>query len=635
MKRSILYLLIFISQFAYAQTIEIDSLIKVSNGPQDTSAMLANYVLSTKLYKSDLDTSLFYIRKAVQMAEDLNFQKGKIKAYRTAGVLVMRDGQYEEAQELLNKGVEFIKEANLAKGDLVDMLNNLGVVHYQAGDKAKAIKVYIEAAEICRNNDLNLRRGRILNNLGIFFRSMKKYESALEKYEEAEELRTELKDTVGLANVLFNKTAVFAKMKRSKEALVSIDKTIELYKALGKELTSAYSAKAHALFDLGKEDEALAIFQSIDLMELTKQDELAGITSHLIQAEILMHKGQFSEALNLLNSIGEDLLKSPLKEQEIEFYRIRGTIFKQQNKYSAALADFEKFIQLSEVWTGKSRMEQEEEMRSLYETAEKDHSISLLEKEKTISDLKISSQNTRNIFLTIGLFGLGILSFFLYGLNKKIRVQNEALAKSEKDKTILLKEIHHRVKNNLQVISSLLNLQARKVKDENTKEALRSSKSRVQSMSILHQNLYNKKDLTNVNVKEYVSNLTTNLLDIYKVEKEIKINLDVDSVDIDVDSLVPIGLILNELLCNALKYAFGDQMKPEITVQFKDDGEDLILRVKDNGRGLDQDSLPLKKGSIGSKLITSFVDRLEGKLLIENEGGAGISILIPKKNIET
>ena len=140
-------------------------------------------------------------------------------------------------------------------------------------------------------------------------------------------------------------------------------------------------------------------------------------------------------------------------------------------------------------------------------------------------------------------------------------MQNTIVFEALKEKDFLLREIHHRVKNNLQVISSLLSLQARQIGDKNIQKAINEGRSRVRSMALIHQNLYQNENLTGVSVERYLSNLLSELFDTYKVDSDkITLHFNIQDIDLDVDTMVPFGLILNELISNCLKHAFPNMI---------------------------------------------------------------------------
>ena len=172
-------------------------------------------------------------------------------------------------------------------------------------------------------------------------------------------------------------------------------------------------------------------------------------------------------------------------------------------------------------------------------------------------------------------------------ISEKLKAE-EYIKKQLQEKEVLLKEIHHRVKNNMQVIVSILNLQASFVKDKKVLDILQDSQSRIKTMALIHEKLYQTKDLSNINFPEYITNLVTYLFDSYKTTKQqIEYEIMIDPFPICIDTVISLGLITNELVSNCFKYAFSDRTKCKIEVSLKKYNEKtLVLSIKDNGKGL-------------------------------------------------
>jgi PAS domain S-box-containing protein len=192
-----------------------------------------------------------------------------------------------------------------------------------------------------------------------------------------------------------------------------------------------------------------------------------------------------------------------------------------------------------------------------------------------------------------------------------------------KEKEVLLKEVHHRVKNNLQIISSLLNLQKDQVKDIGTLQALRDSQSRVRSMALIHEKLYQSQSLAKIDFAEYVQSLTKDLFRSYqRTLGNIRLNIHADLISLDLDYAVPCGLILNELMTNTLKYAFPDGRDGSIWIDLHaEPDQSLILRVADDGIGLPAGLDNLKNKSLGLQLVNSLVKQINGTLVVESSSG--------------
>lgn len=212
----------------------------------------------------------------------------------------------------------------------------------------------------------------------------------------------------------------------------------------------------------------------------------------------------------------------------------------------------------------------------------------------------------------------------------------EQIKESLAEKEVLLKEIHHRVKNNLQVISSLLRLQSRYIQDEIILEMLKESQNRVRSMALVHEHLYQSKDLSKVNFTEYISSLASHLFQVYAVKaRGVKLNINVIPVCLNIDTVVPCGLIINELVSNSLKYAFPEESLGEISIEFDYDDNDqsqFILKVADNGMTFPKDLDYKNSGSLGLRLVCSLVRQLKGNIELVNQVGTAFQITFSSVN---
>ncbi|BBD60907.1 two-component sensor histidine kinase [Nostoc sp. HK-01] len=203
---------------------------------------------------------------------------------------------------------------------------------------------------------------------------------------------------------------------------------------------------------------------------------------------------------------------------------------------------------------------------------------------------------------------------------------------SLKEKEVLLKEIHHRVKNNLGIVSSLLQMQCRRTQDPQASEILRDSQNRIASIALVHEKLYRSADLANIDFSQYIPDLTTHLFDSYNITPNcIKLKIQVNGASLDIETAIPCGLIINELVSNALKYAFTNQSTGEILVSLaQQEHDNLILTVRDNGIGLPQDFNSKNTKTLGIILVQGLVKQLRGKIEINSQQGAEFKITFTK-----
>ncbi|HIK28735.1 MAG: PAS domain S-box protein [Oscillatoriaceae bacterium SKW80] len=218
-------------------------------------------------------------------------------------------------------------------------------------------------------------------------------------------------------------------------------------------------------------------------------------------------------------------------------------------------------------------------------------------------------------------------------ITERQQIQEQLIA-SLKEKEVLLKEVHHRVKNNLQIISSLLNLQSTYIQDEQALAMFKDSHNRIKSMALIHEKLYRSSDFTKIDLPDYIHSLTSNLFSSYRlVSSRIDLQQKIEDITLDIDTAIPCGLIINELISNSLKYAFPGEMKGEISISFYHQQENsrFILKVSDNGVGLPPGFNPLETESLGWQLIVNLTEQLGGELTFSSQKGTEVTIVFPSR----
>lgn len=247
------------------------------------------------------------------------------------------------------------------------------------------------------------------------------------------------------------------------------------------------------------------------------------------------------------------------------------------------------------------------------------------QKESTISlqNEKLKQQEIIQIF-TLLLTGLMVFFlFFLFRVFMRRKKYSLLLEKQNKEKEFLLKEIHHRVKNNLETISSLLALQTAQVDNEELREIMQESQNRVQSMGIIHQNLYQGENLSAIEMKNYFENLGRYIIDSFDAADRISLECNMAPFQLNVDRAIPIGLIVNEIMTNSLKYAFPHNRKGKIRINLKEENSHLYLSVADDGVGIDKDS-QVKGTGFGTQLVGLLTQQLDGKMTLSTQVGTEV-----------
>jgi PAS domain S-box-containing protein len=220
--------------------------------------------------------------------------------------------------------------------------------------------------------------------------------------------------------------------------------------------------------------------------------------------------------------------------------------------------------------------------------------------------------------------------------NKKITNINKELKKSLDEKEILLKEIHHRVKNNMEIISSLLAMQLRRAKDDEVKYILKQSKSRINTMALVHEFLYLGENLAYINLQDYIKKLVEDIKELYISQNtKLKVDLHIDKLIFSTNRCIQIGMVLHELCVNALKYAFKEDRENLLCIHMKKIDDKIHVKIRDNGEGLEDVTCLYKSDSIGMQLIHSIVeDQLDATIEFKNNNGLECNIIFSKDEEE-
>lgn len=273
--------------------------------------------------------------------------------------------------------------------------------------------------------------------------------------------------------------------------------------------------------------------------------------------------------------------------------------------------------------------------------------IALEEQNQREQEMKLEEAREKNFRISVlsGLMILLIIIFFLSINNRRIKMrekqlsiknvqiqnQNTQIEHTLKEKEALIKEIHHRVKNNLQIITSMLNLQVGRIDDAKTEQIFYEARQRINAIALTHQMLYQRSTISEVNLKEYVQGLVNQIEASVSVSRiKIKTNLNIEDETLSIDSAVPLGLIINELLTNSYKHAFPIEKEGEISVSIENKKQSLLIKVSDNGIGLPEDFKIDQNRSLGMELILILIEQLESKLIVENKNGTTFSFEIKK-----
>jgi len=578
--------------------------------------------------------------KAELIAEDLkaNFIKNDSNEIRRNNYIFAAShrwhGDYSTALEYY-RGINSYSKRNKDSLDIAISSHFIGTISMYLGNNVESQKHLLEAAEIYDVVGTAKQKARINNTLAGFYLNVDQLEKGKQQYLKALKQFEVLKDSTGLASVNANLGMVYTDLGEYEKAEYHLMKQKE------------YNVVFPTLREMGFHHDFLGLLrQEQNRLDEAYEEHLKALKirenlsstynlceSKINMGEILIKLKRYDEAIDQLKDVFSFEEHESLN-QEQRAYDLLAEAYEKKGDYKSALGTFKAYKAMTDSIYSKESIEIIAEKDALYNQQKKDAEIALLSKEKEISETKLSRSRSIMIISLIGLGLLAIAALALLKLNKKIKSKNETITKALKDRELLLHETHHRVKNNLQMISSLLNLQSKYVKDDNVLEVLQNGRNRVQSMAILHKNLYVGEDLNMVNIQHYFEGLVDSILNSYnKTENDVDLKIDADKVTMDVESVIPLGLIVNELITNSLKHAFPKDIKskPEITLKMSEREDFYTLRVSDNGVGIQNDIIENgKKESFGQRLIRSLSKKLKASMSVTNDNGTSVSFVLPK-----
>lgn len=342
----------------------------------------------------------------------------------------------------------------------------------------------------------------------------------------------------------------------------------------------------------------------------------------------------FQKALDV--SAGINSL-STIKNIQLKLYMADSA----QGKYHSAINHLRKYQALNDSIFNVTKSRQIEELHVQYETVQKGKDIKLLNNQNQLQLIRIAQANrARNITLAGGALLLIIVGLLYNGYrhkqrtNKKLETHQAAIAEQNhylrhliKEKEWLLKEIHHRVKNNLQIVMSLLNSQSVYIDNESARTAIHDSQHRVHAMSLIHQKLYNTENLSSIDMSLYIRELASYLADSFNTGQRIRFELAIEPLEMDVSQAVPLGLILNEAITNSIKYAFPYDREGIIKITLSNtSNSQYLLDISDNGIGISSHLKNKKAGSLGMSLMAGLSEDLDGSFSMEDNNGTMIRI---------
>lgn len=625
-----------------------DTAIRLAKRIKNDSLLLRaySYNSSASIYLSDYTSAKITLRKCLSLSKQIGDEKSVLGTLNRIGVAYLNESAYDSAEYFFNKTITqslaFQDSSQLSGAYL-----NLGLVYNYQGKLVDAAENYIKALEIAELLSDNKNAAYARNNFGYLLFEQGKFERAIEIYDQCIEEGKALNDLLLLSDCYFMEAKIWYKLEGYDQAIDFCIKAIEIdsqqnnvrglstkFSVLGQIQSQKNDMKAAELAFNRALDFALSFDQNGQILP----------ECYLNLGVLEYTKKEYVKANELLSKALETAEQNKLLDIMIETHLALSKNFVALDNYNLAYQNHITYTTLRDSLIDEKKNKQIDDLETKYELTKREFEIARLDAENQLNKAK-SRQNGQLLIGSLVVVGLLLtLVYMQFRMNKTakknafqiadqkrlVEDKSEELERVLGLKETLLKEIHHRVKNNLQVISSLISLQASTIEDRKAKSSLIESQNRIKSIALIHQKLYQTDDLSRIDFHTYISQLAHIIASTYK-HKSPKVHLEVNakSVVLEIDVAVPLGLIVNELLSNALKYAFLGKSEGKILLQVLEIDQNIILTVQDNGSGFAREFDPEKTNSLGLKLVHLLTKQMRGKVEYISEKGLQVSVMIP------
>ncbi len=553
-----------------------------AKGDQEQISTLLNDLGVVKLRKGDTDSSIYYYEQALKGFMELRDPVRSAFVEINLGIIYKNKGQYGQAWSNLSGAAQKLEKTD-EKAALSSCYNTIAIIYSRQQNFDKSLEYHRLALRIRQELGMEKQIASSLNNIGIIFRKKALYDSALFYYQRSLAIKRRLNNARSRGSTLNNIGTVLMDLEKFNDA--------EPY------LLEALSIRSGIVDKAG---------ETITLNNLGR---------------LYIEQKQYSKALTHLERGATIAHEVRLTEEIKDNLALRINAHEHLNHASKALELSQRLMQLKDSLFNVERKESLTEMQTRYETEKKEQEIELLESNRKLQEARLRIKQAWIIALVIITLLLIVIGLLIYS---KLKTAN----KNKRQIELLLQEMHHRVKNNLQLLSSIFSLKSRELSDRVALDAVKSSENRVNAMALIHQKLYALENKRTINLKDYLGNLVEELVHSYGYYSQQNIKLSLESFEIDVDKAVPIGLIVNELASNTLKHVFPKVSNAKLTVSARVmNGSTLKLEVSDNGEGFQYTAKP--EESMGLNIIETLSRQLKARAQWATNHGVRFNLEMP------
>jgi two-component sensor histidine kinase/Tfp pilus assembly protein PilF len=601
------------------------------NAQYTATSLDSLYGRSILLAELQPDSALLLAQEVCFQSKLLKLDSLTMKGHGAQGLAFEYMTQLDSALKHYNLAIAIAERLGDGEG-VASNIASKGIACFYQDDYGRAIQFYDQALRRYEA-DKNLKgQAKVLNNLGIVYRTRLEYAKAIETYQRSIEIKSRLQDTLGLGYSYMNVGRAYYHLDSTAQSLENYQKAL-FYLSFTDDYLSISEIKAGlgtSYLDAGDVNQARVLFEE-SYAELEGTRSLSLFLAVIGLAQISVFDGNYQRAVDLFEKHQSELATWGNDNARRSILKPLSEAYAELGDYEPAYLNLLEFANLAQAAASDERQRLAEEMQVRFETREKEDKILLQDLELAEGQRRFQLLISLSALVLLLLGGAVALVFIRTRSNQRLRAQKVLTEAALADRETLLREIHHRVKNNLQVVSSLLSIQGREIEDDQARRAVNESRNRVHSMALIHQFLYGEEHLNTIDMIDYVEQLSKSLLSTYQVDQsQISIQNEIQAMRLDVDTAIPVGLILNELITNALKYAFPEGRAGVIKLRLFEAQNQLVLQVADNGVGANANDVKPKSSSFGMKLLNAFKAKLQADFDIENQNGLIITYRMSK-----
>ncbi|MCF8361358.1 MAG: tetratricopeptide repeat protein [Prolixibacteraceae bacterium] len=499
----------------------------------------------------------------------------------------------------------------------------IGMAEDRLGNNAKSVEHFIKSANIYRDIGMHREEAFALGSIGNACLRQDDLDKAVEYYRQSMEVFKEYNDTFSIAITKLNIGESYREFDILDSAEYYYNEALNIFNQLGNQ-KEIMRRKAMVIGNLGllHYNQGHNKKAKVELKEaIERYDEVEELAPKVVYmsnlGKLYCDEGDYEQGLELIEKSMEFAYDENLKEQIRDISLNLSGVYEHIGDLPNSLLYYKRYKAFDDSVKNITTVRKMERMQSQFELNKKEEQIETLNRLNQLQKILAYVLMISAIVFLVFIFKLNQSNRKVKEINESLIAQKAIVEKSEEEKSLLLRELNHRVKNNLQMVSSLLNLQARQLEGHPAAEALNAGRYRVEALTLIHQKLYRHDVDTKIDIKDYVEELSNNL--VMSFGKNFQLELDLKPLIMKIDKAIPLGLIINELITNALKYASQDNVFPWLKISLGSSDENGYVMIEDNGPGLPDDFN--KASSFGIKLVNSLIKQLDGKIEWDSTNG--------------